>query len=65
MSHKYEHQHKTAFSFGKMFLSLPMQLVAVTALAGIVIYTLLFSTYPPVHDAVHDLRHSLMFIPCH
>ncbi|GGE18479.1 hypothetical protein GCM10011571_20450 [Marinithermofilum abyssi] len=34
-------------------------------LLGILLYTFLFSTYPPIHDTVHELRHSLWIIPCH
>jgi cobalt transporter subunit CbtB len=63
VSHKYEHAKR--HNFKKMFLSLPIQLTAVAVLSGIVIYTLLFSSYAPVHDTLHELRHSLMFIPCH
>lgn len=65
MPHSFEYQHKRSHGFKKMFLSLPVQLTSVALLAGIVIYTMLFSTYGPMHDAVHELRHALMFIPCH
>jgi hypothetical protein len=34
-------------------------------IVGMVLYTVLFTTYPPVHDFFHELRHSLMAIPCH
>ena len=34
-------------------------------LAGAILYLLLFATYPPVHDAFHDFRHSLAIVPCH
>jgi len=63
MSYKFEHTKKTGFK--NIFLSLPMQLTMVAFLAGIVLYTTLFSGYAPVHDTLHELRHSLMFIPCH
>ncbi len=33
--------------------------------AGAILYLLLFATYPPIHDALHDFRHSLAIIPCH
>ncbi|MCF6312126.1 MAG: CbtB-domain containing protein [Verrucomicrobiales bacterium] len=39
--------------------------VILLAIVGIVLYTVLFSTYPAVHDFFHELRHSLMMIPCH
>lgn len=60
-----EHVKKQKFAGLKMYLSLPVQAGIVLAMLGIVLYTFLFSTYPPVHDAVHELRHSLMVIPCH
>ncbi len=34
-------------------------------LAGAILYLLLFATYPPIHDSLHDLRHSLAIVPCH
>lgn len=37
----------------------------VLMMVAVVLYTLLFSTYPPLHDTFHELKHSLMFIPCH
>ncbi|SFS69290.1 CbtB domain-containing protein [Marininema halotolerans] len=42
-----------------------VQSTAFFLLLGIFLYTFLFSTYPPIHDAVHELRHSLWIIPCH
>lgn len=35
------------------------------ALTGGILYLLLVSTYPPVHDAVHNFRHALAVVPCH
>jgi cobalt transporter subunit CbtB len=34
-------------------------------LSGAILYLFLVATYPPVHDAVHDLRHALAVVPCH
>lgn len=34
-------------------------------LLSVVLFTLLFTTYAPVHDFFHGLRHALMIIPCH
>jgi len=34
-------------------------------IVGVVLYAVLFSTYAPVHDYFHSLRHGLMLIPCH
>lgn len=35
------------------------------AIIGVVLYTMFFTTTPIVHDYFHELRHSLMLIPCH
>jgi hypothetical protein len=35
------------------------------AIIGVVLYTMLFTTTPLVHDYFHELRHNLMLIPCH
>ncbi len=34
-------------------------------LMGSVIYLALFATYPPIHDTMHKVRHSLAIVPCH
>ncbi len=46
-------------------LNLVLQITVLLVLAGLVIWTLLFSSYPAVHDPVHALRHALYLIPCH
>lgn len=63
MSYQVQHEQKHVQKF--RFLSLPVQLAVVLFTVGVVLYTVLFSSYPPVHDAMHELRHGLMFIPCH
>ncbi len=35
------------------------------ALTGGILYLLLATTYPPIHDALHDFRHALAVVPCH
>ncbi|WP_141734919.1 CbtB domain-containing protein [Oligoflexus tunisiensis] len=35
------------------------------AIVGLVLYMMLFTTTPIVHDYFHELRHNLMLIPCH
>ena len=42
-----------------------MKGLIILAILGIVLHAVLFTTYAPVHDAFHELRHSLMIIPCH
>jgi len=34
-------------------------------LTGGILYLLLVATYPPIHDALHDIRHALAVVPCH
>jgi cobalt transporter subunit CbtB len=34
-------------------------------MAGAIFYIALFSTYPPIHDTMHKVRHSLAIVPCH
>lgn len=46
-------------------LSLVLQITVLLVLTGLVIWALLFSSYPAIHDPVHALRHALYLIPCH
>lgn len=46
-------------------LSVFMKSVVFLSIVGVVLYTVLFTTYPPVHDFFHGIRHGLMLIPCH
>ncbi|WP_245562222.1 CbtB domain-containing protein [Stanieria cyanosphaera] len=49
----------------RFVLSLPMQVVLLVSLCMIILWTLYFSTYPPVHDALHETRHHTLTVPCH
>jgi hypothetical protein len=57
--HEHAHGHRTfhvnAYAQAALFL----------AIVGVVLYTVLFTTYKPVHDFFHSLRHSLVIVPCH
>jgi cobalt transporter subunit CbtB len=46
-------------------LSLPAQAILYIALWSLIIWLVYFSTYPPVHDAVHSLRHHTLGVSCH
>jgi cobalt transporter subunit CbtB len=35
------------------------------AVSGLALYILLVAQYSPVHDALHNFRHSLAIVPCH
>ena len=39
--------------------------VALAVTAAIVVWAVLFTNYPSLHDNFHELRHSLYVIPCH
>jgi hypothetical protein len=32
---------------------------------GIILYMGLAAKYPPIHDAMHSVRHALAIVPCH
>ncbi len=46
-------------------LSVPVQAALLTSLCGLIVWTLYFSTYPPVHDALHTTRHNTAAVACH
>jgi cobalt transporter subunit CbtB len=46
-------------------LSLPVQAALITSLSTLIIWTMYFSTYPPVHNALHTTRHSTLAVACH
>jgi hypothetical protein len=49
----------------RLVLSLPMQVFLLTGLCMIILWTLYFSSYPPVHDALHETRHHTLTVACH
>lgn len=46
-------------------LSKPMQIALFMGLTSVTIWTVFFSTYPPVHDSTHAVRHHTAFVACH
>lgn len=56
---------RTATRTATISLNLVLQVTVLLMLTGLVIWTLLFSSYPAIHDPVHALRHALYLIPCH
>jgi len=38
---------------------------AFLACMGILLYMGLAAKYPPIHDAMHSVRHALAIVPCH
>jgi len=57
--HQLEHEQKN------VFLSMTVQITIFLALVSVILFFSLFSTYPPIHDFFHGIRHALMIIPCH
>lgn len=49
----------------KLNLSTFSRGIILLVIVGFVLYSVLFSTTPAIHDFFHELRHSLMIIPCH
>jgi cobalt transporter subunit CbtB len=46
-------------------LSKPVQVTLYMLLSSLVIWTVLFSTYPAVHNTAHSARHHTLGVPCH
>jgi Probable cobalt transporter subunit (CbtB) len=46
-------------------LSIPVQSALYLSLCGLTLWTVYFTTYPPIHDAVHSLRHHTALVSCH
>lgn len=49
----------------RLTLSLPVQATLYTSVCALTLWTLYFSTYPPVHDAMHSVRHHTLTVGCH
>jgi hypothetical protein len=58
-------EHETSHETKNVFLNKVNQVFIFFTLTSVVLFTLLFTTYPPIHDFFHGLRHALMIIPCH
>lgn len=46
-------------------LSLPGQASLLTGLCMLTLWTFYFSTYPPAHNTVHEIRHKTLAVACH
>lgn len=46
-------------------LSLPVQLGLFTGLGMLILWTMYFSTYPPAHNTLHQVRHTTLGVACH
>lgn len=46
-------------------LSRPVQATLYVGLGSLILWTLLFSPYPPAHNALHQVRHETLGVGCH
>ena len=46
-------------------LSTPVQSGLYLSLAALSLWSIYFTTYPPIHDAVHSSRHHTLLVGCH
>jgi hypothetical protein len=63
LPHAYETVRRTRLV--NALSSLTVQLAALVLLVALVVWTALFTSYAPVHDGLHALRHALYLVPCH
>lgn len=49
----------------RFVLSVPAQVILYIVLWSLILWLVYFSTYPPVHNAVHSLRHHTLGVSCH
>ncbi|MBD2665567.1 CbtB domain-containing protein [Richelia sinica] len=53
--------HKSAY----ITLSKPVQVTLYMFLSSLVVWTVLFSTYPAIHNTAHSVRHHTLGVACH
>lgn len=46
-------------------LSVPVQATLYTSLCALTLWTLYFSSYPPAHNSLHQVRHHTLMVGCH
>lgn len=46
-------------------LSKSIQTSLYLSLCSLILWTVFFSKYPPVHNQVHSLRHNTLMVGCH
>ncbi|MEA2250220.1 MAG: hypothetical protein QOI62_3190 [Solirubrobacteraceae bacterium] len=63
VAHRHELQRSSSLLHA--LSSVTAQLLALMFLVALVLWTALFTSYAPVHDSLHALRHALYLIPCH
>ncbi|MGQ4808436.1 hypothetical protein NKDENANG_01818 [Candidatus Entotheonellaceae bacterium PAL068K] len=51
--------------FRRHNITITKQALVMVAVCAFVLYSILFTNVPTIHDVFHDLRHVLGIIPCH
>ncbi|MDF5716117.1 MAG: CbtB-domain containing protein [Rhizonema sp. NSF051] len=46
-------------------LSTPVQATLYVSLCALTLWTVYFTTYPPIHNGTHTLRHHTLLVSCH
>lgn len=46
-------------------LSLPVQVTLLTSLCMLILWTVYFTNYPPIHNTLHENRHHTLGVACH
>ncbi|MBE9156460.1 CbtB-domain containing protein [Nodosilinea sp. LEGE 06152] len=49
----------------RVVFSVPVQASLLVSLCALILWTLYFSTYPPVHNTLHETRHQTLGVACH
>ena len=49
----------------RLTLSQPVQASLYVSLCALILWTIYLTTYPPVHNRVHSLRHHTLLVGCH
>ena len=49
----------------RIVLSILIQAGLLICLCMLILWTLYFATYPPVHDALHEARHHILTVAYH
>jgi hypothetical protein len=50
---------------GRLTLSVPIQAILYAFLCLLTVWTVYFSTFPPIHHQAHSLRHHTLAVACH
>ena len=64
-AHQFKFIRRQLTIFRKHNISIVKQAIVVVAATTFVLYSILFTNIPTIHNFFHELRHALGIIPCH